>query len=218
MAQSEIQVTTTPPLPGTQLVNEVNDALETIATDFSGATDPAADAFAYSLWADTNTGDLKRRNSANSAWVTIGRIYPDLSKNVLQCLSFAIDAGSTTTSATIVNLSASTKTITPRSTNSIIHIFVNFVAQITAGGAGINSIGNFNLLESSVAVLPNPLTVGVASGSGANLQSAAPAFLSASLANSALTSRSFTLGGFKTGGTSSASAVYQTFTIIEVQA
>ena len=76
MAQSEIQVTTTPPLPGTQLVNEVNDALETIATDFSGATDPAADAFAYSLWADTNTGDLKRRNAANSAWVTIGRIYP----------------------------------------------------------------------------------------------------------------------------------------------
>ena len=76
MAQSEIQVTTTPPLPGTQLVAEVNDALETIATDFSGATDPAADAFAYSLWADTNTGDLKRRNAANSAWVTIGRIYP----------------------------------------------------------------------------------------------------------------------------------------------
>ena len=80
MAQSEIQVTTTPPLPGTQLVNEVNDALETIATDFSGATDPAANAFAYSLWADTNTGDLKRRNSANSAWVTIGRIYPAITE------------------------------------------------------------------------------------------------------------------------------------------
>lgn len=80
MAQSEIQVTTTPPLPGTQLVNEINDALETIATDFSGATDPAADAFAYSLWADTNTGDLKRRNAANSAWVTIGRIYPAITE------------------------------------------------------------------------------------------------------------------------------------------
>jgi hypothetical protein len=81
MAQSEIQVTTTPPLPGTQLVAEINDALETIATDFSGATDPAANAFAYSLWADTNTGNLKRRNNANSAWVTIGRIYPQVTED-----------------------------------------------------------------------------------------------------------------------------------------
>lgn len=81
MAQSEIQVTTTPPLPGTQLVQEINDALETIATDFSGAIDPAANAFAYSLWADTGTGDLKRRNAANSAWTTIGRIYPVIVEN-----------------------------------------------------------------------------------------------------------------------------------------
>lgn len=77
MAQSEIQVTTTPPLPGTQLVAEINDALETIATDFSGAIDPAANAFAYSLWADTGTGNLKRRNAANNAWVVVGRIFPD---------------------------------------------------------------------------------------------------------------------------------------------
>jgi hypothetical protein len=78
MAQSEIQVTTTPPLPGTQLVQEINDALETIATDFSGSDDPAADAFPYSLWADTATGFLKRRNAANSAWEIIGRIFPSL--------------------------------------------------------------------------------------------------------------------------------------------
>lgn len=88
MAQSEIQVTTTPPLPGTQLVAEINDALETIATDFSGSIDPAANAFAYSLWADTGTGDLKRRNAANSAWTTIGRIYPAVTEDASGNVTF----------------------------------------------------------------------------------------------------------------------------------
>lgn len=88
MAQSKIQVTTTPPLPGTQLVKEINNALETIATDFSGAIDPAANAFAYSLWADTGTGDLKRRNAANSAWTTIGRIYPAVTEDASGNVTF----------------------------------------------------------------------------------------------------------------------------------
>lgn len=81
MSQDKIQITNTPPLPGTQLVQELNDAFEALATDFSGSVDPAAYAFAYSLWADTGTGDLKRRNAANNAWTVIGRIYPGIFEN-----------------------------------------------------------------------------------------------------------------------------------------
>ena len=81
MTQAAIQVTTTPPLPGLTLVNAINSANLTIATDFAGSTDPAAYASAYMTWADTLTGFLKRRNAANNAWSTIARIYPATSEN-----------------------------------------------------------------------------------------------------------------------------------------
>jgi len=81
MTQAAIQVTTTPPLPGLTLVNAINSANLTIATDFAGSTDPAAYASAYMTWADTSTGFLKRRNAANNAWSTIARIYPATSEN-----------------------------------------------------------------------------------------------------------------------------------------
>lgn len=78
MTQEAILVTTTPPLPGLSLVNAINDANLTIATNFAGSDDPAADADAYMTWADTATGFLKRRNAANSAWTIVGRIYSAL--------------------------------------------------------------------------------------------------------------------------------------------
>lgn len=78
MTQEAILITTTPPLPGLTLVNSINDANLTIASDFAGSVDPAAYADAYMTWADTGTGFLKRRNAANSAWVSIGRIFPAL--------------------------------------------------------------------------------------------------------------------------------------------
>lgn len=78
MSQDNPQITTTPPLPGLQLVQDLNKALQTLATDFSGATDPAAMAWPYSTWADTGTGTLKRRNAANSAWMIERNLFEDL--------------------------------------------------------------------------------------------------------------------------------------------
>jgi hypothetical protein len=74
--QSNPQLTTTPPLPGIVGIPAINAAIGTVATDFSGATDPAAFAWAFSKWADTATGLLKRRNAANTAWVVVGEIFP----------------------------------------------------------------------------------------------------------------------------------------------
>lgn len=81
MTQEAIQITTTPPLPGLTLVNAINNANLTIATDFAGSDDPAANANAYMTWADTGTGYLKKRNAANNAWVIIARIFPASSEN-----------------------------------------------------------------------------------------------------------------------------------------
>lgn len=74
MTQEAIAVSTTPPLPGLQMVQEVNDALETIATDFAGPADPASSAGPYMVWADTANGLLKRRNAAGTAWVVEGSL------------------------------------------------------------------------------------------------------------------------------------------------
>ena len=81
MAQSSIQISTTPPLPGSKLVSETNSALMSVATDFSGNVDPAAYASAYMTWADTGSGEIKRRNAANSAWEVVGRIFPQTQEN-----------------------------------------------------------------------------------------------------------------------------------------
>lgn len=75
MSQDSIQISETPPLPGLQLVQQVNGALETVASDFAGATDPAAKAGPYMTWADTANSVVKRRNAANTQWVVVGSLF-----------------------------------------------------------------------------------------------------------------------------------------------
>src|SRR5690606_12165825 len=77
MTQEAIEISTTPPLPGLKLVQDVNKALQTIATDFAGPTDPAGlpGCGPYCKWADTANGLLKRRNAANTAWVVEGGLF-----------------------------------------------------------------------------------------------------------------------------------------------
>ncbi|MFY1852369.1 hypothetical protein ACOTBX_10295 [Achromobacter xylosoxidans] len=77
MTQQSIAVSTTPPLPGLSMVQQVNAALQTIATDFSGDTDPAALAGPYMIWADTLNGLVKRRNAAGSDWVVLGPLLAE---------------------------------------------------------------------------------------------------------------------------------------------
>lgn len=81
--QEPIAISQTPPLPGLQLVQQANAAIATVATDFAGASDPAAKAGPYMTWADTGTGLMRRRNAANTAWVVIGEIFPAGNSNWL---------------------------------------------------------------------------------------------------------------------------------------
>ncbi|MGB3818132.1 hypothetical protein [Achromobacter pulmonis] len=58
--------------------DEVDDNFVNVASDFSGAVDPAtltgAYVAPYMRWADTGTGWLKRRNQANDGWVAEQRL------------------------------------------------------------------------------------------------------------------------------------------------
>lgn len=125
MTQEAILVTTTPPLPGLTLVNAINDANLTIATDFAGSSDPAANANAYMTWADTGTGYLKRRNSANSAWIIVARIFPTSSENA---------------SGYIQNQTSNTATVE------------TVIPNGTATAAGFNALNNSDAANTSKAI------------------------------------------------------------------
>lgn len=49
---------------------DINAALQALASNNSGATEPSS-TYAYQWWADTTTGILKQRNAANSAWINV---------------------------------------------------------------------------------------------------------------------------------------------------
>jgi len=55
---------------GAAVRSDINGQLAAIVSNNSGATQPAT-MYAYQWWADTTTGLLKLRNSANSAWITL---------------------------------------------------------------------------------------------------------------------------------------------------
>jgi microcystin-dependent protein len=52
---------------------DLNGAMQAIATNNSGSTEPSP-TYAYQFWADTTAGLWKQRNGANSAWITIGTL------------------------------------------------------------------------------------------------------------------------------------------------
>jgi hypothetical protein len=52
---------------------DLNGAMQAIATNNSGSTEPFP-TYAYQFWADTTAGLWKQRNGANSAWITIGTL------------------------------------------------------------------------------------------------------------------------------------------------
>jgi hypothetical protein len=52
---------------------DVNNALQALASQSSGATEPAT-RYSYQIWADTTANAIKRRNTANSAWIIVGSL------------------------------------------------------------------------------------------------------------------------------------------------
>jgi hypothetical protein len=55
---------------GAAVRSDLNGSLAAIVSNNSGATEPTT-MYAYQWWADTTTGLLKLRNSANNAWISL---------------------------------------------------------------------------------------------------------------------------------------------------
>ena len=58
---------------GAAVRSDINLALTAIATANSGASAPTT-TYAYQLWADTTSGNLKIRNGGDSAWIVVGSL------------------------------------------------------------------------------------------------------------------------------------------------
>lgn len=90
---------------GLSFLSDLNNLASAVVSNNSGATEPAT-KFAYQFWADTTSGLLKQRNSANSAWITIGTMA---TANLgLALLSGSAFTGSVTSTAGDVNLKTNT--------------------------------------------------------------------------------------------------------------
>lgn len=63
---------------GSEVLQELNEAFETLATDFSGGTEPQP-TYAGMSWLDTSEENavLKKRSADNTTWVVIGTITED---------------------------------------------------------------------------------------------------------------------------------------------
>ena len=57
--------------PGVTVRTDINNALQAIATNNAGATEPSP-TYPDMWWYDTSTGLLKRRSNANDAWIVLG--------------------------------------------------------------------------------------------------------------------------------------------------
>ena len=58
---------------GAAVRQDLNNALQALLSNSSGATAPAT-TYAYQFWADTTAGQLKQRNSANDAWIFVAEL------------------------------------------------------------------------------------------------------------------------------------------------
>jgi hypothetical protein len=142
---------------------------------------------------------------------------PVISGGVQQVFN-ATDAGSFTVSGSLTNVTNSEKVVTPKSTASKLLVECTFQAIVTASGAGVNSIGAYQLYDNTnLADIGSLSTLGVSSFSGANEQAEAPVVLRAIVTNAVTTPRRFLLRAKASTGTPTVYAANHIWTITEIQ-
>ncbi|MEO8642657.1 hypothetical protein [Pseudomonas sp.] len=117
--------------PGLTFRTDMNAALQALASQSSGASAPSP-TFPCQMWADTGTGRLRQRNSANTAWVDRG---------ALDVVSFLSLAGGTLSGAVndapIQTIASATLTDIGAATSNVVAIngtaTIASLGSITAG-------------------------------------------------------------------------------------
>ena len=146
MSQGSLVIPTTGTLSGLQLVNAINDAVDSLVTNASGSTDPSTlsgGVKPYSFWLDTSVSPnvLRMRNAANTAWAAVGTIsgtnfIPNLEyADISTALGFTpVNKSGDTMSGdlTAPNLTATKKSEAPVVKASTKFVFADNTEQSTA--------------------------------------------------------------------------------------
>lgn len=79
MSQNPVQIPTASPLPGLTMVNDANNALQSLVTLLSGASAPSASGLGLAsmagvVWHNTAKNTINIRDQADSTWITVGHI------------------------------------------------------------------------------------------------------------------------------------------------
>ena len=88
MSQHDMDVANS---PGLTFRTDMNAALQALVSQSSGAATPNP-TFPCQAWADTGTNRLKKRNSANTAWLDMGALDSTL-RDAVSASFFAVDTG-----------------------------------------------------------------------------------------------------------------------------
>jgi len=171
MSQNPIAIPTTPPLTGLSLATDVNNALASVASMFSGNTAPTAAGLGISSlagikWHDTSSNSIWLRNQADSAWILQGTI--DETNGVFYPAN-AITVGGTLTTTNIASLS--TSQITALTTTAISALTATQLAALsTTAIKGLTST-QFSALTSTQLAGLQPAVIpasAVAGGTSVN--------------------------------------------------
>lgn len=114
---------------GAEVRARINNALQSVVTEFGGATDPSvmnpSNAFPFSKWIDTGHGMVKRRNANNTAWINEGSVdstgnvfmHNNYGQNGVMTISGNTTLAVTDTNKVIISISANNITLTVPSAN-----------------------------------------------------------------------------------------------------
>lgn len=143
---------------GLSFRTDANNALQALASQCSGAAAPSP-SFPCQIWADTGTGRLRERNSANTAWLDKGALDVGLPTQLVTQDMTAFTSAGTAPAYTLTPVPAISAYATPQ----------RFHVKFHAAGPGSNTLNvsgvgakNLKQYDSSGAKIPAVITLGLA--------------------------------------------------------
>lgn len=131
--------------PGASFLADLNTVIAALATNSSGATEPAT-TYAFQPWADTTSGILKLRNAANDGWVSVlllstGKVVSSGESGFLFGCQLSTAGSSTTMSISAGKAQDSTGSFT-MSLSAIAKTTSAWTVGTAAGGLDTGTIAN----------------------------------------------------------------------------
>lgn len=153
---------------------DLNNALAAIVSQNSSATEPTT-TYAYMWWADTTAGILKRRNAANSGWISVMSLSTGLIiGNDVQ----AYDAATAKTNAVQTYTASQRGTVTTDNDLSFdLNVTNNFKCTPTVGGT--LTFTNIAAGQSGFILLVNGSNYAIAAAATTKISAANLALISA---------------------------------------